>query len=280
MSTRSFVGTVNAGTGQITARYCHSDGYPTYQGNALADIIEAWRVDLDQLDTLRILLLSGDWSVLDRWIESSPVGHAEVIEGVGARYTDLPRDEPPMVFRVGDAAEYPFGYAITGTSDTDRLVVFGTDERNRVVPIAAWRFAELGDVNWATVEAVAKRVGRGAATPITLTADDDAPGRWATPATPDDTQAEVDAADRSFPGGRPWVATPTRADATPTGKATAAYTGAGIDVVAEVAAILRQEVEARATETPPAPAPTTAELWQLVADAATFRAGRTFTRGG
>lgn len=97
MSTRSLIGVLDPDGRTFQVRYCHSDGYPTYQLPALAAALhDHHNGDLNQLgeDILRF-----DWSFIaadaataetadpSRRSTSRP-DHVQPFAGVGYRYTD------------------------------------------------------------------------------------------------------------------------------------------------------------------------------------------------
>jgi hypothetical protein len=102
MSTRSLIGVLDPDGRTFRARYCHSDGYPTYQLPALAAALHDHHDgDIDQLgqDILRY-----DWSFIaadeataetadPAYRSASRPDHVVPFAGVGYRYTDS--DEQP-----------------------------------------------------------------------------------------------------------------------------------------------------------------------------------------
>ena len=80
MSTRSRIGIVNK-DGKVVSIYCHSDGYPSYNGNILRKHYKSER-------KVRELIGLGDISVLDRKISPDPKG------GRVRDYDHFPRTKP------------------------------------------------------------------------------------------------------------------------------------------------------------------------------------------
>ncbi|MFI6029497.1 hypothetical protein [Amycolatopsis magusensis] len=103
MSTRSLIGVLNDDGRTFRVRYCHSDGYPTYQLPALGEALHEHH-DGD-LARLTAALLEHDWSFIAAGEAAAEVAdattrseyrpsHVQPTAGVGYHYTDHQDPEP------------------------------------------------------------------------------------------------------------------------------------------------------------------------------------------
>lgn len=113
MSTRSLIGVLDADGRSYRARYCHSDGYPTYQLPALGEALhEHHDGDLARLATA---ILEHDWSFIAAAEATAEIAdattrstyrpdHVQPVAGVGYHYTDH-QDPEPSTGAVDDEAD-------------------------------------------------------------------------------------------------------------------------------------------------------------------------------
>lgn len=180
MSTRAFIGTVT-NDGSLTAVYSHNDGYPTWTGKHLAQLITthgadhvattiaahpAWSgIDTRTIDTRHItpdLEAPHGTPARAAWLHHhlgyhTPDGDYTVIPGFGVAYT---HPEPPMTGGLNydtetgfldDITDCEWGWLLDLTHRT-LICVSMKPFTDRFEVAATISFSDLPNANWATVE--------------------------------------------------------------------------------------------------------------------------------